>query len=256
MRIASFNHRPQARPRTHLGVLAAVILSTSFVLLLHGRMTGFSQRELGVPVQAWAALPSHSASQTVTDLAKGKFLVAGKNLLDPNFAETVVLLIEYTADGAMGVVINRPTAVLLSELFPDITALQQRSDRVHLGGPVARMQMLLLVQSPHRPDGAQQVFGDVYVSGSRTLLQQLAGKATAGERFRAYVGYAGWAPGQLDQEVSRGDWYILPATAEVIFDTAPEAVWPELIRRGAVEWTKAPHTVEENDGARFQSPLY
>ncbi len=227
------------RTRVHLR-RGGGIASTLFVLCLYWWTRGFNQCPLGVPVQAQAALSLHSASQRVTDLAKGQFLVADKNLLDPNFAETVVLLLDYTAEGAIGVVINRPTAVSLSELFPDIKALQQRADRVYLGGPVARMQMLLLVQSPHQHEGAHRVFGDVYVSGNRTLMKQLAGQAPTGERFRAYVGYAGWAPGQLEQEVSRGDWHILPATAEVIFDTAPEAVWPELIRRGAVEWAKAP----------------
>lgn len=250
MRIASFDHRPGTRSRAHLGVMTA-----AFVIFLCGRATGSDRREPGLPARSWAALPWHGASQAVTDLAKGKFLVAGRDLRDPNFAETVVLLIEYTADGAMGVVINRPTAVPLSEVFPEIEELRQRADRVHIGGPVGRTQLLLLVQSPHRHEGAHQVFGDVYVSGSRALLHRLAGETATGEKFRAYAGYAGWAPGQLDHEVSRGDWHILPATAQTIFDAAPEAIWPELIRQGAVEWANATRD-EGNAYVHPQDPLH
>ncbi|MCS6924298.1 MAG: YqgE/AlgH family protein [Candidatus Binatia bacterium] len=214
-----------------------------FALLLAGQAAGFTEWTPRFPSQP--QLPQQPISQRTSELAKGKLLVADRNLLDPNFAETVVLLIDYTADGAMGVIINRPTTVALSELFPDSKALQRRSERVYIGGPVGRTQLLLLVQSPHHHEGAHKIFGDVYASGSRALLQQLAAETTPGERFRAYIGYAGWAPGQLDQEVTRGDWHILPATAALIFDTPPEAVWPELIRQGTVEWAKAPTAAEE-----------
>jgi putative transcriptional regulator len=171
-------------------------------------------------------------------LAKGKFLVARKQLRDPNFSETVVLLLEYDRNGALGLVINQPTEVKLSTVFPDIKGLQQRTDTVFIGGPVARRQLLLLIRTDNQPEESRHVFDDIYVSTSRVLLQRMIEKANAREKFRVYAGYAGWAPGQLDREVSRGDWHILQADAETVFDKAPSEIWPELIRRSSVQWVR------------------
>jgi putative transcriptional regulator len=96
--------------------------------------------------------------------------------------------------------------------------------------------MVLLIRSSSTLEEAQQVMADVYVSSSRKLFERLVDKADTGERFRVYAGYAGWAPGQLDREVARGDWHVLPADAETVFDKAPADIWPELIRKGAIRW--------------------
>jgi putative transcriptional regulator len=176
------------------------------------------------------------SSQSIADLAKGKFLVAAKSLLDANFSETVVLLIDYNEDGAMGVVINRPTDVRLSAVLPELKELEKRTDFVYIGGPVDRSQLLLLVRTQQNLEGSIPVFGDVYASVQRSVLRKMMDTPDTKAQFRAYAGYAGWGPGQLDNEVSRGDWHILPADVETIFEKAPDAIWPELIRRGTVEW--------------------
>jgi putative transcriptional regulator len=180
--------------------------------------------------------------QSEAELAKGKFLVAGRHLGDPNFSESVVLLVDYNQDGAMGLVINQPTEVRLSTVLPEIEAVQQRTDTVYIGGPVARGQMLLLIRSGSQPEESRPVFANTYISSSRAVLERMINHAQAGEKFRVYAGYAGWAPGQLDQEVSRGDWRVLPADAEIVFDRAAAEIWPELIRRGSLEWTRVPRT--------------
>lgn len=196
------------------------------------------QHAVLLPLRFLVTLPLPGRSQSEAELAKGKFLVASRHLRDPNFSETVILLIDYDWHGAMGLVINRPTEVKLSTVLPGIEGLQQRRDTVYIGGPVARSQMLLLIRSGSQPEGSRRVFADIYVSSSRTVLQQMIDNANAGERFRVYAGYAGWAPGQLDQEVSRGDWHVLPADAETVFDKAPSEIWPELILRSSVEWAR------------------
>jgi putative transcriptional regulator len=175
-------------------------------------------------------------SQSQSALGKGKFLVASRRLGDPNFAETVVLLIEYGQSGAMGVVINRPTEAQLSTLLPDVKGLQQRTDTVYLGGPVGRSQMIILVRSHNQPKGSLQVFEDVYTISGQTVLQHIIDEAGTSAKFRAYLGYAGWAPGQLAMEVSQGGWYILPADAATVFDKAAAETWPELIRRSEAQW--------------------
>ena len=180
------------------------------------------------------------------ELAKGKFLVASRQLRDPNFRETVVLLIDYGMDGAMGLVINRPSRVRVATVFPDIKELKERKDIIYVGGPVAVEQMLLLIGSPETPDQSTPVTDDVYVSSSWKLLERLIKKAKKNERYRLFAGYAGWAPNQLDFERTRGDWYVVKADAEMVFSKNPSEIWPELIRRVTVKWVR----LERN----FQKP--
>lgn len=185
-----------------------------------------------------AAIPKErpGGPGTREELAKGKFLVASRQLEDPNFRETVVLLIEYGLDGAMGLVINRPSAVKLATVFPDIEELKQRKDTIFVGGPVAVNQMLLLIRSSKMPEDATAVVPDVYISSSWKVLERLMKKTTQDEGFRLFAGYAGWAPSQLDFERTRGDWYVLKADAESIFSQNPSELWQELIRRVTVKW--------------------
>ena len=176
------------------------------------------------------------------ELAKGKFLVASRRLQDPNFRETVVLLIDYGLDGAMGLVINRPSAVKLTTVFPEIRELKQRKDTIYVGGPVDVNKMLLLIRSPKMPEGANEITPGVYISSSWKVLEDLMKKkATTDERFRLFAGYAGWAPSQLDFERTRGDWYVLKADAETVFSQNPSELWPELIRRVTVKWVLLEH---------------
>jgi putative transcriptional regulator len=173
------------------------------------------------------------------ELARGKFLVASRRLRDPNFKETVVLLIDYGQDGAMGLVINRPSKVKLSTVFPNIKELKARKDTIYVGGPVAVNQILLLVGTPQMPEESQEVITDVYISSSWKVLERLMKNAAKDERFRIFAGYAGWAPKQLDFERARGDWHVLKADAETVFDKNPSEIWQELILRTSVKWVHA-----------------
>lgn len=172
--------------------------------------------------------------------AQGKFLIAGRNLNDPNFSKTVILLINYGVQGAMGVVINRRTTYKLSQLLPDIKVLKDRPDTVFIGGPVAGDQLILLVRTPEKPEKAFHIFKDVYVCGKPQDIEKLIGRSGPNERFRAYAGYAGWSPGQLDREVSRGDWHISQADSATIFDRDPTKIWPEFILRFSSKWVNLP----------------
>lgn len=191
-----------------------------------------------LPFRFPVSYPSPGRFRFETRPAKGKFLVASRDLRDPNFLETVVLLIKYDSSGAIGVVINRPTKVRLSRLLPEIKGLQERTDTVYIGGPVARNQMLLLIRSGSQPEESLHVFEDIYVSSSRAVLQRMIDNGNAGGSFRFYAGYAGWASGQLDREVSRGDWHVLQADAETVFEKATPEIWPELIRRSEFQMVR------------------
>jgi putative transcriptional regulator len=172
--------------------------------------------------------------------AKGQFLIASRTLTDPNFSESVVLLLAYDPRGAMGIVINHPTDVPLASALPDVKELHERSDRVHRGGPVAINLMVVLIRSTKRPESSEQVFGDVYASGSLKALRKTLGKGTRTGKLRAYAGHAGWGPGQLDTEIARGDWLVTSADAATVFDTPSAEIWPKLMERLSGEWTRAP----------------
>ncbi len=191
-------------------------------------------------------LPSRFSSHPVIEsrypsgvrLSKGKFLVASRQLKDPNFTETVVLLVEYDRSGAMGLVVNRPTEIRLSTVLPDMEGLQDMPDTVYVGGPVAKHQMLLLIRSSSQPDDARRVFDDIYLSSSRALLRKIVDDKDPGQTFRLYAGHAGWAPGQLDQELARGGWHVLQADGATVFEKAPSEIWPELIQRSSALWVR------------------
>ena len=165
--------------------------------------------------------------------AKGKFLVAGRNLIDPRFEETVVLLIDYSAEGAAGVIINRPTKVPLAEVLPSVPGLKARAGVVYYGGPVEGRRMLMLIRSGERPEESGRVFGNVYVSASMDTLERMIASHKTDRELRMYAGYAGWMPQQLDREVSRGDWLIMSADAGSIFEKKSSGIWRELYQRGS-----------------------
>ena len=187
--------------------------------------------------------------QSKKKLAQGKFLVADRRLMDPNFRETVVLLIRYGPDGAVGLVINRPLQLKLSTVLPDIKELDRRKETLYLGGPVEPARILLLVRSANPPEASMPVFGDVYLSSSQKVLQRLIKKPAKEERFRIFAGYAGWAPKQLESECDRGHWHVLKADTETLFDKKSSEIWQELIQRVSVKWVR---TI--NSGKLSESP--
>jgi len=191
--------------------------------------------------QKMSAYSRQAASEIKSEkeLAQGMFLVADRRLMDPNFRETVVLLIRYGPDGAMGLVINRPLKVKLSTVLPDIKELERRKETLYLGGPVEPTRILLLVKLVSLSEASMPVFDDVYLSSSQEVLQRLIKKPVKEEMFRIYAGYAGWAPKQLESEYNRGHWHVLKADTETLFDKKSSEIWQELINRATVQWVRA-----------------
>lgn len=168
-------------------------------------------------------------------IGPGTLLVARRGLPDPNFTETVVLVLSYGPGGALGVVVNRPSDVELSSLAPKIEALQGRSDPLYIGGPVPGEELFVLVRTDGERDDADRVFDGVYASGDPQVLERLARERVPPERMRVYAGYSGWSPGQLDNEIERGDWHLLEADEESIFTAKPRETWNRLIPPSATE---------------------
>ncbi len=196
------------------------------------------RQEIYTLYRSYSSEPQQRSPFSTTVLSRGKFLVAGKNIKDPRFAETVILLVDYSPDGAMGLIINRPTEVRLSAAFPEMEELKQRKDTIYIGGPVGVERMFLLIHSAGVAKESLRVFDDVSISSSEKVLRQMAAGNSV-RKFRVYAGYAGWSPQQLDQEVMRGDWHVLNADSRTIFDKKSSDIWPELIQQTSKLWVQA-----------------
>ena len=193
---------------------------------------------LAATVPATHAASARRSTPSRGRSTQGRFLVATEQLLDPNFARTVILILSHDEQGAMGVVVNRPSEIRLAEAVPALEELRKRDDRVFFGGPVALNLMIVLLRTGKQPPDSRRVFDDVYVTGSLKALRSALAQPSQSSRLRAFLGHAGWAPGQLEHEISRGDWRLADADPGLIFDTAPRDVWPRLNQRTGGEWTR------------------
>jgi putative transcriptional regulator len=170
--------------------------------------------------------------RAVKDLAAGKLLVAARELGDPNFARTVVLLADLTADGAVGFIVNRPAAVTLARVFPRFAQSPVGAQPAFLGGPVvAPVGVAALVRSRDAGAGARRILDEVSLVTTREGLEEALAAGPGANRLRVYLGYAGWGRGQLDEETARGAWRVIEGSADIVFDADPEGVWLRQIRR-------------------------
>lgn len=166
------------------------------------------------------------------DLAIGKLLVASRDLGDPNFAKSVILLVHYDENqGTVGLVLNKRTDVPISRVFHDLKEASGRNDPVYIGGPVELNSVMALLKSASKPDGADRVFGDVYLISNKDLLTRTLASRAEAAVFHTYIGYAGWQAGQLEHEVELGAWHIMRADAGTVFPADPDSLWDRLIRR-------------------------
>jgi putative transcriptional regulator len=175
--------------------------------------------------------PAGAAAQflDIDHLAAGQFVVATDKLGDPNFSQSVVLLIHYDAsEGAVGIIVNRRTELTLAKIFPEKKAA---ADPVFEGGPVEIQVVQALLRSATKPTNATPLIGDVYVTASKAQIDKAIKSHTAPSRFRAFLGYAGWGGGQLEDEIKAGAWSILRATPQTIFDEDPDSLWDRLNRQ-------------------------
>ena len=174
------------------------------------------------------------------EIAKGKFLIAMPILSDPNFRQTVVLLCEHGPEGSLGLVVNRPTDVEVSKLledFPDLHAVAGLPDagRMHSGGPVNQNGMLILCRREEEYSN-QGILKDVYLITDLAELKKTGEAGPHHKMIRCYLGYAGWAPGQLEAEMKAGAWRLVAGDAGLIFNDNPSDVWQEIMRRMGRDW--------------------
>ena len=170
-----------------------------------------------------------AASALAQSPAGGMLLVATPQLQDPRFAETVVLVLSHGRDGAIGVVVNRPTWVEPESLFPEEDFFRRYRGTVYFGGPVARTSALFLVRDGGLADG-EPIIDDIHVTADVDEVRENLPSRTDERTLRIYAGYAGWGPGQLDSEIASGDWQVTPASGDLIFTPEPASLWREVHR--------------------------
>jgi putative AlgH/UPF0301 family transcriptional regulator len=184
-------------------------------------------------IAAAALLPTGGAAQSVRseDLAAGKLLVASRDLLDPNFVQSVVLLVRHDDDSVVGLIINRRTQIPLARVFPELKEAKGQADPIYRGGPVERMAALALMRARTMPEEAEHIFANVSMISSRALLDKTIAARMDPSMFHVFLGYAGWTARQLRGEVELGAWHIFPGNAAAVFDPDPETLWSRLIHK-------------------------
>jgi putative transcriptional regulator len=158
----------------------------------------------------------------MSETLRGQLLVAAPILHDPNFHRTVVLLAEHGEEGAMGLVLNRPTDTAVVEALPELAPLAGHAERVFLGGPVALESVLALAELDDPDEASELLFGAV------GFVQEPDVPVARG---RVYVGYAGWGAGQLEAELAEESWLVVPAETDDLFSDDPDGLWSAVLRR-------------------------
>jgi putative transcriptional regulator len=157
----------------------------------------------------------------------GSLLIAGSSLFDPNFRRTVVLIGHHDDEGAVGVVLNRPTEHAVADAAPPLAPLVPPGDRLYLGGPV-QVEAAVVLADFERPEVAE-----VLAFGSVGFLPQEVEPDELGplRRARVFAGYAGWGPGQLEAELEEDAWLVVPATVEDVFAEDAGRLWATVVER-------------------------
>ena len=174
----------------------------------------------------------------MTEARTGMLLVATPALLDPNFADTVVLLLDVDENGALGVVLNRPSAVPVAEVLADWRDVVAEPEVLFHGGPVSTegaLAVALLREPDEVPVGFREVFGQLGVVDLDTPVELVDGTF---EGLRIFAGYAGWGAEQLVGEIEEGSWYVVPAQPPDVFRMDPTDLWRDVLRRqpGELAW--------------------
>jgi putative transcriptional regulator len=162
------------------------------------------------------------------DPLRGKLLLATPPLTDPNFLRTVILVVEHTDEGALGLVLNRPTEALVAEAAPELTELGEPDAVVFEGGPVQPNGLIVLAEFGDPEAAAILVHADIGVLAAGTELERTV--ADVG-RTRVFAGHAGWGPGQLDAELEAEGWLVADPERSEILSDEPEELWSAVLTR-------------------------
>ena len=188
-----------------------------------------------------AAVQSNTNKRVNEALKKGVFLVADPHMKGPYFQNSVVLLLEFSPDGALGLIINRPTNIALEDVMPKDKGLGKINGKMFLGGPVAGNYPLMLLRTDKKPDEmARHIFDNIYYVAEHKTMDKVIREKASKDAVRIYAGHAGWYAGQLEAEVKRGGWLVISADPFTVFDKEPKTIWEDIINGAAGLEVKIP----------------
>lgn len=169
-------------------------------------------------------MPGHSLAPA--------FLVAVPQMLDPNFAQSVVYLISHNSEGAFGLILNRPSPIHLDDVAEELGLPQRLKQPIYFGGPVERNRGFVLHPCADLSTSSELIEEGIFLSGAPETLKKLVEN---GDTFKFFLGYSGWAPGQLEEEITHGSWLVLPSRREIILTTRVEHLWDRVLREVGIE---------------------
>ena len=156
----------------------------------------------------------------------GWLLVSSPSLVDPNFRRTVVLVTHHDEDGAVGLVLSRPSELEIDEAVPELAELPCVDDVVYVGGPVQPEAVIVLVEFEHLDGEVEPIVGKVAYLPPDRVAEDLALR-----RARIFAGYSGWGPGQLESELEEDAWILVRAEPDDAFATDPDSLWRTVLQR-------------------------
>ena len=164
---------------------------------------------------------------SMEDSLRGKLLIATPALIDPNFARTVVLITEHNEEGAMGIILNRPSEAAVESVVPELTDVAG-DEPVFVGGPVQPEAIVVLAEFSDLSAAAWIVAADVGFASAEVELDSLGSSVRRG---RVYAGYAGWGEGQLEAELETDSWFVEAPLPAELFPDEPDSLWSEVLAR-------------------------
>lgn len=174
------------------------------------------------------SLPDATGPERLQRPAAGVLLIARREMADPRFRESVILLVSYDEEGALGLIVNKPTSIPLSKA---LTIESPTEHTLYFGGPVQIGNLFFLARADTQPHSTLPVGGDLYFGANRTAIEQLLTEGRDADSLRLYLGYSGWSAGQLEGELERGDWLLTRSSNAAIFWPHPDQLWQQLIKR-------------------------
>jgi putative transcriptional regulator len=163
--------------------------------------------------------------------AAGLFLVARRELDDPHFAQSVIYLLRHGPLGTIGLIVNRPSGLNLSDTVSDLGDQDVDARPVYFGGPVEFSTVSMLIRNEQESRLVEHISDDVYLSGDRSVLDRLLAEKKPHNALHFYLGHAGWTSEQLALEIEREDWYVVDTDPAVIFSADSESIWKRLIEK-------------------------
>jgi putative transcriptional regulator len=181
------------------------------------------------PAATGLLIPALAPQPPDGEPAPGMFLVATRDLMDPWFGQSVVLLLHHNEGGSLGLIVNRRFQATLSDAIPDLEQPEADRHPVFFGGPLGSHRVFMLLRNDKPVPQTQHIAADIYFSAEREVLDHALQNKTPGNELHFYIGYASWTSGQLAHELARGSWHLVSGNAAVVFEDGAEDLWDQLI---------------------------